>query len=66
MKKTSLNFALTASGFAPSALPASALDEADLAEQMKLSERADWVLLRLVGCAALATLLLAAAITIAH
>jgi hypothetical protein len=66
LKNNSLNFAFSASAFAPSALPASALDEADLAEQLKLSERADWLLLRLVGCAALATLLMAAAITLSH
>jgi hypothetical protein len=66
MKNNSLNFSFPASGFAPSALPASALDETDMAEQMQQADRADWALLRLVGCAALATLLLAAAITLTH
>lgn len=37
------------------------LDSLDALEQMALAERADWLLLRLVLCAAVATLLLALA-----
>jgi hypothetical protein len=36
-------------------------DALDAAEQMALADRADWMLLRLVLCAATATLLLAVA-----
>ena len=46
------------------ALPASALDQQDLQEELNLADRADWLLLRLVACTALATLLLAAAISL--
>ena len=56
MSKQALNFAL----------PLSALDDQDLLEQLNLADRADWLLLRLVGCTALATLLLAAAISLAR
>jgi hypothetical protein len=61
MNNASLQFALPASTF-----PASALDDNDLLEQLTLADRADWLLLRLVGCTALSTLLLAAAISLAH
>lgn len=44
-----------------SALPA--LDELDPLESLRNAEHADWALLRLVICAALATLLLAAALS---
>jgi hypothetical protein len=47
-------------------LPASALDEQDLLDQLTQADRADWMLLRLVGCTALATLLLAVAISLVH
>lgn len=40
------------------------LDSLDPLEQMALAERADWLLLRLVLCAAVATLLLALASTL--
>jgi hypothetical protein len=56
MSNANLNFAL----------PASALDDADLMEQLNLADRADWLLLRLVGCTALSTLLLAAALALTH
>ena len=47
-------------------LPASALDEGDLLDQLNLADRADWTLLGLVSCSAIATLLLAAAISLVH
>ena len=47
-------------------LPASALDERDLLDQLNLADRADWTLLGLVSCSAIATLLLAAAISLVH
>lgn len=47
-------------------LPASALDERELLDQLNLADRADWTLLGLVSCAAIATLLLAAAISLVH
>jgi hypothetical protein len=56
MNNTTLNFAL----------PASALDEQDLLDQLSQADRADWLLLRLVACTALATLLLAVAISLSH
>jgi hypothetical protein len=46
------------------ALPASALDERDVVDQLLKADRADWVLLALVSCTAIATLLLAAAATL--
>ena len=52
--------AFGASGFA-----GKLLDDADVLDELQQAERADWVLLRLVGCTALATLLLAAAIRLA-
>ena len=52
------------SAFPPFALPASALDDQDLVEQLGLADRADWLLLRLVGCTALATLLLALTVSV--
>jgi hypothetical protein len=76
MKNHSLSFAFPQpqfanTGFAAStfhnpALPLSALDDNDLIEQLHMADRADWLLLRLVGCTALATLLLAAAISLGH
>lgn len=39
------------------------LDELDPLENLRNAEHADWALLRLVMCAALATLLLAAALS---
>lgn len=59
------------SGFSASTLQAPGLSmpllqDNDLAEQIRLAERADWLLLRLVGCTALATLLLSAAISLGH
>ena len=47
-------------------LPASALDERDLLDQLNLADRADWTLLGLVSCTAIATLLLAAVISLLH
>ena len=69
MKNSSLNSGFASSAFAASAfphfaLPASALDEQDLIEQLSLADRADWLLLRLVGCTALATLLLALTVSV--
>jgi hypothetical protein len=46
------------------ALPYSALDERELLDQLTQADRADWTLLCLVGCTGIATLLLAAAITL--
>ncbi|MBL8306584.1 MAG: hypothetical protein JNM33_07795 [Rubrivivax sp.] len=43
------------------ALPTSALDERDVVDQLLKADRADWTLLALVSCTAIATLLLAAA-----
>jgi len=51
--------------FAASGYSGKLLDDTDLLDQLQHAERADWVLLRLVGCTALATLLLAAAIRLA-
>ncbi len=48
------------------ALPASALEEPDLLDQLNQTDRADWLLLRLVACTTLATLVLAMAIGLAH
>ena len=42
------------------------LDALDPVEQMALADRADWMLLRLVLCAAAATLLLAVASSLGH
>jgi hypothetical protein len=47
-------------------LPPSALDERDLLDQLNLADRADWTLLGLVSCTAIATLLLAAVISLLH
>ncbi len=66
MKNSTLNHAFAASAFPGFALPTSALDEQDLMDQLSQAERADWLLLRLVGCTALATLLLAVAISLGH
>ncbi len=46
------------------ALPSSALDERDLLDQLLKADRADWTLLALVSCTAIATLVLAAALTL--
>lgn len=46
------------------ALPTSALDERDVVEQLLKADRADWTLLALVSCSAIATLLVAAAATL--
>jgi len=46
------------------ALPTSALDERDVVDQLLKADRADWTLLALVSCTAIATLLLAAAATL--
>ncbi len=45
-------------------LPYSALDERDLLDQLRQDDRADWKLLALVSCSAIATLLLAATISL--
>lgn len=42
------------------------LDALDPVEQMALADRADWMLLRLVLCAASATLVLALASSLGH
>lgn len=47
-------------------LPPSALDERDLLDQLNLADRADWTLLGLVSCTAIATLLLATVISLLH
>lgn len=47
-------------------LPSSALDERDLLDQLHLADRADWTLLGLVSCTAIATLLLAAVVSLLH
>ena len=52
------------SQYANPALPAAALDDCDPQELLTLSDHADWVLLRLVSCSALATLVLATAISL--
>lgn len=51
--------------YCTSVLPVSALEEDDLIDQLRLVDRADWKLLWLVSCAAVATLLLAAATSMA-
>jgi len=48
------------------ALPASLLDERELLDQLSRADRADWTLLGLVSCTAIATLLLAAAMSLVH
>lgn len=48
------------------AFPSGFLDEIDLQEELHRATRADWTLLALVGCAATATLLLAAAISLSY
>ena len=54
---------MTNSRFNP-ALPFSVLDERELLDQLSLADRADWTLLALVSCAGIATLVLAAAISL--
>lgn len=48
------------------ALPSGFLDESDLQEELRRATHADWTLLALVACAATATLLLAAAISLSY
>ena len=54
---------MTNSQFHP-ALPFSVLDERELLDQLHLADRADWTLLALVSCSGIATLVLAAAISL--
>ena len=57
---------MTTSPYTHPTLSVGALDERDQLEQLTLADHADWMLLRLVSCTALATLLLATAISLAR